>query len=342
MSNPMQRIENLSPDERRSLLAQLLKKKSAQPRLVPTSFAQQRLWFLDQLEPGSATYNIPMALRLTGRLDYATLQRTINELLRRHETLRTGFAVVELEPVQVILPAATIELEVVELSGLTEAEREAAVAGQVREQAGQPFELSRAPLVRVQLLRLSATEHVLIWVMHHIISDGWSMGVLVREVAALYEAYSAGRESPLREFPIQYGDYAVWQRERLQGEVLAGELGYWQEQLRGAPAVLELATEKRRGGGAERWRGALSVSVGRGSSSGLERVEPAGRSDAVHDVAERVRGAAGTLQRAGRSGDRDADSGADASGDGRVDRVFREHVGAASKGGRRSELCGSC
>src|ERR1051325_6588922 len=193
MSGPIQQIDNLSPEERRSLLAQLLKKKSAQPRIVPASFAQQRLWFLDQLEPGSTSYNIPIALRLVGELNYGILQQTINEVVRRHETLRTSFAVVELEPVQVIAPAVSLALEVVELSDV------AAVSRQVREQAEQAFNLRRGPLVRVRLLRVSETEHVLIWVMHHIISDGWSLGVLVREVATLYEAYSERRESPLAE-----------------------------------------------------------------------------------------------------------------------------------------------
>ena len=155
----------------------------------------------------------------------------------------------------------------------------------MREQAGQPFELSRAPLLRVQLLRLSAAEHVLL-VMHHIISDGWSMGVLVREVAALYEAYSAGRESPLPELPIQYADYAVWQREWLQGEVLEGELGYWREQLRGRRRCWSCRRTSGDGGGQSAARGALSVAVGeRQLYAGLEGVEPAGRSDAVHDAA---------------------------------------------------------
>ena len=174
------------------------------------------------------------------------MQRTINELVRRHESLRTGFTVIDSQLVQVISPEAQIDLAVIDLSSERQVDREEEVRRLVQEQAEQRFDLSRAPLVRVRLLRRSEEEHVLICVMHHIITDGWSMGVLVREVAALYEAYGAGRESPLAELPIQYGDYAVWQRERLQGEVLERELKYWKEQLGGAPPVLELPMDHQR------------------------------------------------------------------------------------------------
>ena len=215
-------------------------------RRLPLSFAQQRLWFLDQLEPGGAVYNIPLALGLRGTLDVAALSRTLDEIVRRHEVLRTTFVVVEGEPRQLIHPPQPLTLSPSDLSTLPEAERESTLAQLVRDEAVAPFDLSRGPLLRVRLLRLSADEHVLSVTMHHIISDGWSLGVLVREVAALYEAYLKGAESPLAELPIQYADYSVWQRNWLTGAVLDAQLSYWREQLAGAPAALELPTDRPR------------------------------------------------------------------------------------------------
>src|SRR6185312_2515297 len=187
---------------------------------VPLSFAQQRLWFIDQLEGGSAFYNLPLAVRLQGELQVAALERTLSEIVRRHEVLRTHFEAEGGAPVQVIEEAAALPLPLTDLSGLGEAERAAAVRELAQAEAGQAFELSRGPLLRVQLLRLEETEHVVLLTLHHIITDGWSTGVLIKEVATLYEAYSQGRPSPLAELEWQYGDYAAWQREWLQGEVL--------------------------------------------------------------------------------------------------------------------------
>src|SRR5256884_1704243 len=213
---------------------------------APLSFAQQRLWFIDQLEPQSALYNIPLALRLTGTVHLSALQQTFNEIIRRHEVLRTTFASINGEPLQIISPHATVKLPVLELSELPENERETEARRLSSHEAQQPFDLSRGPLFRIQLLRLSPTEHILLCTMHHIVSDGWSMGILIREVAALYEAYSQHQPSPLPELAIQYADYALWQREWLSGEVLELQLSYWREQLRGAPAVLELPTDRPR------------------------------------------------------------------------------------------------
>ncbi|HTE18971.1 MAG TPA: condensation domain-containing protein, partial [Armatimonadota bacterium] len=209
---------------------------------LPLSFAQQRLWFLDRLEPESAFYNIPLAVRLTGTLDVSALAQTFTEVVRRHESLRTAFRAEEGEPVQVIGEPYEITLEVEDLSGLDAAEREAEARRVLTEEGRRPFDLATGRLLRVRLLRLSEEEHVVSLVMHHIISDGWSVGVLVHEVAALYAAYSEERESPLPELEIQYADYAAWQREWLQGEALERELAYWREQLAGAPPVLELPT----------------------------------------------------------------------------------------------------
>src|SRR5690349_10801181 len=213
---------------------------------LPLSFAQQRLWFLDQLEPESAFYNIPSAVRLEGKLNREALTRSLSEIVRRHEALRTVFASVAGEPVQVIQAAAPVAIEELDLSGLGSDERERRAAELATAEAQLPFDLSRGPLLRVNLLRLGVEEHVLLITMHHIISDGWSMGIMIRELTSLYEAYSRGAESPLAELPIQYADYAAWQRNWLQGEVLERQLEYWRRQLEDAPTFLELPTDKAR------------------------------------------------------------------------------------------------
>jgi hypothetical protein len=205
---------------------------------LPLSFAQQRLWFLDQLAPGSAAYNLSGRLRLEGPLDASSLEASLNEIVRRHEGLRTIFSTRDGEPVQIILPDLHLSLPLIELETATQQFCE--------EEAQRPFDLSTGPLIRTHLLRLSTEEHILLLSMHHIMSDGWSIGVLIHEMAALYEAYAAGADSPLKELSLQYGDYAVWQREWLQGEVLDQQLAYWREQLRDAPPVLELPLDKQR------------------------------------------------------------------------------------------------
>ncbi|HEX2190629.1 MAG TPA: amino acid adenylation domain-containing protein, partial [Longimicrobiaceae bacterium] len=213
---------------------------------LPLSFAQERLWFIDRMEPGSAVYNIPVAWRLEGALDEAVLERALGEIVRRHETLRTVFAEADGAPVQVIAPFGAFSLPVEDLSALSGADREAAVARRAGEEARRAFDLSAGPLFRAALLRLGAEEHVLLLTVHHIVGDGWSMGVLYRELSALYEAYREGRESPLPELGVQYADYAVWQRERLEGEALERQLAYWRERLAGAPELLELPTDHPR------------------------------------------------------------------------------------------------
>jgi amino acid adenylation domain-containing protein len=210
------------------------------------SYAQQRLWFLNQMTPGSTAYNIPSAMRLRGTLDVPALTRALNEIIRRHEALRTTFEVTESEPVQVIAPALALTIPLVELVAVDASEREAELQRLIGEESVQVFDLARGPLLRAKLLRVEEHDHVLLLTLHHIICDGWSMGLLVQELAALYEAYTGGQESPLAKLPIQYADYGRWQREWLQGEVLAGQLSYWKEQLAGAPAVLQLPTDRPR------------------------------------------------------------------------------------------------
>ncbi|MFP2900827.1 amino acid adenylation domain-containing protein, partial [Corallococcus sp. 4LFB] len=214
---------------------------------LPLSFAQQRLWFLDQYEPGSALYNIPSAMRLEGTLDVSALGRAFAEVMNRHEALHTVFRVQDGDAIQVIAPSANAALEVEDLRDWPAAsEREAEALLRAREEARTAFDLSRGPLLRTRLLRLADTEHLLLVTMHHIVSDGWSIGVLIREVVTLYEAFTAGRPATLPELPIQYADYAVWQRDWLQGAVLDKQLAYWRKQLEGAPPALELLTDHPR------------------------------------------------------------------------------------------------
>jgi non-ribosomal peptide synthetase component F len=212
---------------------------------APLSYAQQRLWFLQQLEPGSTAYNRPAHLRLTGPLDVNVLEQSLNEMVRRHEILRTTFAVQAGQPVQVISPAQPLTVPVVDLCDLPESEQEAQIRRLHREQTRQPFDLTRGPVFRSTLLRLGPKDHVLLLTLHHIVFDGWSMGVLIRELAALYEAFSARQPSPLPRLPIQYADYAHWQRQWLQGDVPETHLSYWKQQLADAP-VLKLPTDRPR------------------------------------------------------------------------------------------------
>src|SRR5688572_6094495 len=243
---------------------------------APLSFAQERLWFIDRLEPGSAVYNVPVAWRLGGALDQAALERALGEIVRRHEALRTTFAEADGSPVQVIAPFGGFALPVEDLSALSEADREAVVRRRAGEEARRAFDLSAGPLFRAALLRLGVEDHVLLLSMHHVVSDGWSMGVLFRELSALYAAYREGGESPLAELAVQYADYAVWQREQLAGEVLDRQLAYWKERLAGAPELLELPTDHPRPP-VQTYRGA-SVPVEL-SPELLERLQALGRSE---------------------------------------------------------------
>ena len=213
---------------------------------APLSFAQERLWFLHQLEPDSIAYNMPTALRLTGRLNTDALVWGINEIIRRHESLRTTFRLLDNQPVQVIAEQLTLKMPVVDLQTFPAEEREAKVMRLATEEAQRLFDIETGPLVRARLLRLNAEECVLIFTMHHIISDGWSMGVLVDEMAALYKSYLEGQPSPLAELPVQYADFAEWQREWLTKGNLERQLQYWKQQLGGEFPVLELPTDRVR------------------------------------------------------------------------------------------------
>ncbi len=212
----------------------------------PLSFAQQRLWFIDQLQPGSAVYNVPYALRLRGPLDAGALERSLAEIVRRHETLRTRFPSVNGQPLQVIEPAGPVAVTRVDLSDLPDPPREEVLRERAAAEARAPFDLGTGPLLRATLVRLAAEEHVLLLTLHHIVSDGWSTGVLAREVSALYGAFVRGQGSPLAPLPVQYADYAVWQRAWVRDETLDAQLAWWRQRLAGAPSVLELPTDRPR------------------------------------------------------------------------------------------------
>ncbi len=213
---------------------------------LPLSFAQQRLWFLDQLQPNSSFYNIPIALHLVGTFNQVALEQSLREIIHRHEALRTNFVIVDGKPSQIIQIQTNWTVSVFELQHLPTSEQEIVRQQLAQKQAIQPFDLATEALVRATLVVLSKTEHVLLVCMHHIVSDGWSMGVFVKELAVLYNAYSQGQPLPLAPLPIQYADFAIWQRNWLQGDVLQTELSYWQQQLANAPALLSLPADRPR------------------------------------------------------------------------------------------------
>jgi amino acid adenylation domain-containing protein len=264
------RLAGLSREQRAALFEQIRKRKEGQaaperiPRRppeadpIPASYAQERLWFLERLAPGGSAYNIPMALRVSGDLDPAALAAALGEIVRRHEALRTTFAERDGQPVQVIAPPSAWTLPLVDLAALPAEARTAESLRLAQEESERPFDLEAGPLLRAVLLRLDLSdraEHALLLDMHHIVSDGWSMGVLVREISALYPAALSASPSPLSELPIQYADFALWQRGWLRGEVLERQIGYWRTKLDGAPASIDLPTDRPRPA-TPTWRGA--------------------------------------------------------------------------------------
>ena len=213
---------------------------------IPLSFAQQRLWFIDQLIPNSPVYNFSAALLLAGSLNFAAFQASLNAIVSRHEILRTRFPLADGIASQAIARVVPLMLPLTDLRALPETEREAMAWQLAREEARQPFDLARGPLIRLKLLRLSEEQHIFLLMMHHTICDGWSLNVVLKELGTFYEATLRGIASPLPELPFQYADYAIWQREWLQGEVLQSHLTYWKQQLDGASAVLQLPTDRPR------------------------------------------------------------------------------------------------
>jgi amino acid adenylation domain-containing protein len=257
IDNLTARLADLSPAKRVLLELRLkqraldsgLKQTMSRRRITssaPLSFSQQRLWFLDQYEPNSSIYNVASALRLQGRLNLAVLQQSLNEIVRRHEILRTTFSMLDREPIQVIALSLMVSVPVIDLRDHPEGEREQEAQELATKEARRPFDLAQGPLFRSKLLRLGEDDYVLLLAMHHIVSDGWSMGVFYRELSLLYGAFSHGEPNPLEDLAIQYADFVVWQREWLQGEVLEKQLSYWKNQLEGIPGVLDLPTDRPR------------------------------------------------------------------------------------------------
>jgi amino acid adenylation domain-containing protein/non-ribosomal peptide synthase protein (TIGR01720 family) len=262
MSDLLKRLENLSPEKRELVLKKLQTQTqisatdtvrqfpSIEPiprdRAIPLSFAQQRLWFLNELEGANASYNMAAAIRLSGVLQVAALERAIAEIVQRHEVLRTTFKTVDGVAIQSIAPTSTVTLSMVDLQALTADEQSAEVQRLASVEAEKTFDLANDSLLRITLLILREEEYVLLVTIHHIVSDGWSIGIFFREVATLYEAFSTGKPSPLSALPIQYADFAYWQRQWLQGEVLKNGLNYWRQQLAGAPPLLSIPTDRPR------------------------------------------------------------------------------------------------
>ncbi len=238
-------------------------------RPLPASFAQQRLWFIDRMEPGSAAYNLPAALRLRGRLDARALRRALAGVVRRHESLRTVFAEAGGEPVQVVRPAAPVALPAVDLLRLSPEARAREAARLAAAEALRPFDLAAGPLLRASLLRLDAETWALLFSMHHVVADGWSVGVLVREVSALYTAFSRGASSPLPPLPVQYADYAAWQRGWLTGAALDAQVAWWRERLAGAPPLLELPTDRPRPATQDGAGASVPFALGAGAAGAL-------------------------------------------------------------------------
>ena len=226
-------------------------KSQAIPRIsrdadLPLSFSQARLWLLDQLEPGSTTYNIPTFFALKGALNISVLERSLSEIVRRHEVLRTYYSTSNGQPVQKVAPPQPLAIPIVDLQSLTEAERAAEARRLAACSASASFDLSKAPMLRPMILKCAADEHIFLLDIHHIAFDGWSLGLFTRELSILYNAFLAGENSPLPDLPVQYADFAAWQRERLQGDVLQKQLDYWKNKLSGTLPVLELPTDHAR------------------------------------------------------------------------------------------------
>ena len=258
MSNLSQRIAELSPDKLKLLARRLntkqenvssgqpIKPQSRTSNSFPLSLAQQRLWFIDQVQPGNIAYNIYQPIRLAGQLNVVSLKQSLKEVVRRHDVLRTTFITEDGRPVQIIAAAMTLTLPVVDLQNLPLNDREAEVLRLVNEEPQRPFDLAKGPLLRVTLLKLAAAEYALLFTVHHIIADAWSIGIFISELAALYEAFDARKPSPLPKLPIQYVDYAVWEQQQLQGKALETQLNYWRQRLGGQLPVLGLPTAQPR------------------------------------------------------------------------------------------------
>ena len=241
ISNSPLKTEN---EAKRALLAERLRK--AADDAMPLSFAQQRLWFLDQLEPNSPLYNVPIVVQMSGKLNIEALRRALDGVIARHDSLRTRLVDVEGNPAQVVDATSQPGIELHDLSGGTAIERHAKAQSLVRKEISRPFDLKTGPLIRSTLIRLQADEHWFVLNLHHVVSDEWSLKICFEELTELYTACCEGRTPDLPTLPIQYADYALWQRDSLKDQVLDEQLAYWREQLQGNPPVLELPADHAR------------------------------------------------------------------------------------------------
>jgi hypothetical protein len=310
---------------------------SAKEFVFPPSFAQQRLWLLDQLLPNGAIYNVPRVYRLHGPLNVEALRLAFDDLVERHESLRTRFGLEDSGPVQIISAQMRTALQVEDLTGPAPAQREAEARQRAQQEGQAPFDLQRGPLFRVRLLRLSEHEHWLLLTLHHIVTDGWSSGVLQRELSALYAARCRGESAGLPALPVQYADYAVWQREWLQGDVLEQQLGYWKQALAELPA-LDLPTDRPRPAIASFRGGRVIFEIDAGLTGRLKEVGRAERATLFMTLL-----AAFQVLLYRYSGQEDIAVGAPIAGTcaprtRRADRVLRQHAGAARRLVGRADL----
>ena len=317
--------------ESRPVLAPVRRRERMEP-----SFAQRRLWFLQQLEPADAAYNVPLAVRLTGRLDVAALAASLRELARRQQALRTRFESVGGEPMALVDPPRRITLPVIDLGALPAGRRRPEARARAAAAAGQPFDLSRDSLLRARLVVLGGDEHVLLLTLHHIVTDGGSMGILGRELESLYGAFARRRLAPLPKLEVQYADFADWQRRWLSSRTLESQLAAWRRRLEGLAPVLELPTDRprprRRHGG----RRAVSASARGTAHQGAREPRPRRWNDALHDPPGRLPGVARPLQRLPRPGRRYPGGRPRPSARRGVDRPLRQHVGSAHRSFERS------
>jgi amino acid adenylation domain-containing protein len=246
VSRVAKQVAEIPPGDKRALLAKLLQEKAQRPKASPLSFGQERLWFLDRLAPGNPAYNLFTSVVLSGPLNVEALELALNEILRRHDVLRASFPDVDGKPVQITAPALTIKPWLIDISHLPEDEREREAQRLAFEEAHLPFDLAKGPVVRAGVLRLAENEHAALVTMHHIVTDGWSLSIFLREMRELYEAYCAGQPSPLPQLSIQFADFARWQRQWMQGETFQDHLAYWKQQLGGIPPLLEFPTDRPR------------------------------------------------------------------------------------------------
>ena len=246
MTTIPERRTELSPEQKRSLLIDLMDNGESEMRLYPLSLAQQRLWFLEQLEPGTAAHNISSGLRLNGDLDTLALRRSVGSIIARHETLRTAFVTLQGEVFQKVSPTGDVEIPEVDLQALADNIRDREAYRMASEEANRPFDLQCSPLLRLKLMRMRDAEHILLFTTHHLVSDGWSLSVFVEELIELYEADVQGRQCRLTPLRIQYADYAEWQRESLDSHELVRQIQYWKTRLAGIEPLLELPADRVR------------------------------------------------------------------------------------------------